>query len=728
MNNGSPAATVSLPPDQFAAAFPFHLALRHNLELFQVGHSLSRIAPDITPGIPLSQCFSLILPKEGRLDYAWILANHTRFVLLEHRAGALRLRGAFVPLPGDDTLLFLASPWLTEADQLESLGLGLDDFAVHDPMTDLLMLLQFNKMALEDSNALAAKLKAREMALIDTNGHLELRNAAAKLLTGAVDSTTFPEPLLAMLCCHLGWQAAVWWQVEGDTLGLQHITGSPDAALQRFLGASAASVIAIDSGMTGRAWSTRAPVWSHNLQRDLDPRRARFATQAGLITGVAFPLFRLDRVHAVVELFISTQQQEDGRLATTLADISARIKEVLDRLAVQERLREAEKLKAIGQLTGGLAHDFNNLLGIILGNLDLLEDDLPREGRQRKRLDTARIAALRGAEVTRALLAVARRQPMEVGEYDINALVIEMLPLVRSSAGAAVSVASQLAPGQLLARLDAAGLRNVVLNLVINARDAMASVPGPKVLTLHTRAAQIDEGLQETLAPGGYAVLEVSDTGAGMSEHVLAQAFEPFFTTKERGRGVGLGLAMVYGYARQLEGTASIESRMGAGTTVRLYLPLTRPVAVGSPPPLTASEDTSEISRTPLSAAAQERPTPSDKAWRVLVVDDEPDLCELACSWLQSLGCPVTGVHSPAAALECLQTGDFEVLLTDIVMPGGIDGIALAREALRRQPELHVLFATGDVSSVLEEKDLPGIVIYKPYRGAELARAMRDIA
>jgi PAS domain S-box-containing protein len=390
--------------------------------------------------------------------------------------------------------------------------------------------------------------------------------------------------------------------------------------------------------------------------------------------------------------------------------------DITRRRNAEEQLREVQKLEAIGQLTGSLAHDFNNLLGIVVGNLDEIGEDLPTAGRVRQQHKAALDAALRGADVTRSLLAVARRQPLEVQTYDLNALVVEMLPLLNASAGSAVKVLSQFAPGSMMARLDAGGLSNVVLNLAINARDAMQDTAGERVLTLRTRREHIAPGAgAQALAPGWYAVLEVCDNGHGMSPSVREQAFEPFFTTKERGKGTGLGLAMVYGYATQLGGTAQIDSAEGAGTTVRVYLPM-------------------EPQQVQLEEAVEE--TGPETVWGdstlasiegkacVLVVDDEAELCTLACDWLASLGYEAVGVHSPEAALQRLATGSFDILFTDVVMPSQIDGVELARQAKRRQPALQVLLTSGYAQTLFSDPDLPGKVLSKPYRRKDLERAM----
>jgi len=420
------------------------------------------------------------------------------------------------------------------------------------------------------------------------------------------------------------------------------------------------------------------------------------------------------------EVIITALRDSDGRLvgfASVTRDITERKEAEEAKRRTEETLAESQKLEAIGQLTGGLAHDFNNLLGIVVGNLDEIGERLPEgDARTRRHHQIALDAALRGAEVTRSLLAVARRQPMEVQPYDLNVLIREMLPLLRSSAGATVTLDCPLVSDKLMVNLDAGGLSQVVLNLVINASDAMQDVTGEKKLTLRTYKTLSSEQDNRELTPGHYAVLEVNDTGAGMSESVRQQAFEPFFTTKERGRGTGLGLPMVYGYATQLGGTVVLDSTPGAGTTVRIFLPLQVAPAIDSPAADPAAQST---------ASGAVAPQPLG---RVLVVDDEVALCTLACSWLESLGYQPTGVHSPAAALERLAAEPFDILFTDIVMPGGMDGLALAREARSRHPHLRVVFTTSHAPSFTDTLDLPGPLVRQPYRKVDLHKALQEAA
>lgn len=444
-----------------------------------------------------------------------------------------------------------------------------------------------------------------------------------------------------------------------------------------------------------------------------------------------------------------------------------------DQVRIEEQLRHSQKLEAVGQLTGGLAHDFNNLLGVVVGKLDQLDERLPAEDATlRANLDVARRAALQGAEVTRSLLAIARRQPMEMRVHDLNALLREMLPLIRASVGTNVDVREVLSPGKLEVSIDAGGFSNSVLNLVLNARDAMMNKAGHRVLELRTSRHQVDMVEGSELAAGEYATLAVVDNGIGMSRFVLDQAFNPFFTTKQRGKGTGLGLAMVRGYTEQLGGTTSIESTEGNGTIVRLYLPMAagadkrfadgdgRSTSLRAHRVLDASLEaesdaleqesaptaewsialtsehhqrrenaTSEVSSPPGqsgSGLGESRPAGERSVGRprVLVVDDEQGLCEIAASWLDSLGYEAVWVLSPDDALKRLGSERFDVLFTDVVMPGAMDGVALGRLAKERDPRIVVLLASGYARSLIEGGPLPGVLLNKPYRRKDLATAV----
>lgn len=385
-------------------------------------------------------------------------------------------------------------------------------------------------------------------------------------------------------------------------------------------------------------------------------------------------------------------------------------RDLTDRRRAEEQLRHAYKMEAIGQLTGGLAHDFNNLLGVVIGHLDLLEDHLAG-GEAREWLEVAQSATLRGAALTKALLAVARRQPLEPEDVNVNELLQNLLPLLKNTVGPAVEVVELLHADPVYARIDPGGLENAVLNLAINARDAMPEGGRLVITTTRQEIFDGDEDAAARLSPGVYAVVEIADTGTGMDTATLKRAFEPFFTTKASGHGTGLGLAMVYGFAKQSGGHASIYSEPGHGTSIRLYLPW----GVQCP------------RREPASPAAT--PPPRHGHESIVLVDDEEALLGIARMWLEKLGYRVAAFSDPRAALDHLASGaDCDLLVTDVVMPSGMDGPALARAAREHRPDLPVLLTSGFAERSLRVADaLPGPLLQKPYRQGDLGRMVRQI-
>lgn len=551
----------------------------------------------------------------------------------------------------------------------------------------------------------------------------------------------------------------------------------------------------------------------------------------------------------------------------------------------EAHLRESHKLEAIGQLTGGLAHDFNNMLGIVVGNLDLMEADLPQENALLiEHFNAARQAAMRGTSVAHSLLSVARRQRMDLTLTDINAVLSNLVGLLMNSVGTRMQFRSHLCAQGLWATLDSSGLSNVVLNLVINARDALQDQAGLKVIDLATEQMHIGSDDPSGLTSGDYAMISVKDNGPGMSDEVRERAFDPFFTTKEAGKGTGLGLAMVRGYAEQLGGLTRILTQLGAGTTVQILLPLAsaptqrqnqaEAVRLGALKALNVLDTAPDAEMDALvqeAAALLEVPTAlvslvdSDRQWfkakvglaadetprsmafcahaiqqphallevpdarlderfsgnplvtadphvifyagapllspaglalgtlclidykpreltdaqqhqlrslaerasallgarqhagssqdaleppgatgltqaavaaqsldnaaplRVLVVDDEEGLCRIACKWLNSLGAQASSCTSAEEALELLATDSFDLLFSDILMPGEMDGVALARAALERFPDLKVVLTTGFAPSVSDQEDLPASVMKKPYRREDVAQMLQQV-
>ena len=372
--------------------------------------------------------------------------------------------------------------------------------------------------------------------------------------------------------------------------------------------------------------------------------------------------------------------------------------EIAERERAEARLLQSQKMEAVGQLTGGIAHDFNNLLTAVVGSLDLLlrrTDDEKLKRLARNALQ----AAERGSQLTSQLLAFSRRQRLSPSPIQPNEIVSGMGDLLARTIGPHVRVETRLDPHLWKALADPTQLELMILNLAINARDAM---PGGGRLTIGTANVDaVPSALAGELSRGEYVAISVADTGTGMPAGVLARAFEPFFTTKEQGKGTGLGLAQLYGFAKQSGGTARIDSREGEGTIVTIYLPRTLEAAQPAEPRL-------------LEMAATQR-------GRILIVDDDDDVREVAAALVEEIGYEVVTASGGEEALAALRENDFELLVTDVAMPG-MNGVELARQVRELKPGLPILFASGyaDVQTFGEELS-DELVLKKPYRIAEVA-------
>lgn len=372
-------------------------------------------------------------------------------------------------------------------------------------------------------------------------------------------------------------------------------------------------------------------------------------------------------------------------------------------------LERAQKMEAVGQLTGGIAHDFNNLLTVIIGNLELLEEHLgefPKKELVKEALEASEL----GAMLTKQLLAFSRKQALERAHVPLNELVKTIKPLLIRTLGEDIVVKVRLADDLKLTLTDPGQVENALLNLIINARDAM---PDGGTLMIETRNVTLDvdyAAIQIDVAPGEYVALSVTDTGMGMSADVIARAFEPFFTTKSVGAGSGLGLSMIYGFAKQSGGHVAIYSEEGLGTTVSLYLPSAFKDALPSAIPV-------------------EIDIPKSRKETVLVVEDDPRIRRLTVSRLEGLGYITMAVENGVAALEILR-GDnrIDLVLSDVVMPGGMNGFEVIDQALEINPALKVLLATGYASGdiVVGEVEDRHTILRKPYRLRDLAKALRD--
>jgi PAS domain S-box-containing protein len=402
---------------------------------------------------------------------------------------------------------------------------------------------------------------------------------------------------------------------------------------------------------------------------------------------------------------INTFPMSDG-LAIFFRDITEHKQALEARRQTEEKLHQSQKMESVGQLTGGVAHDFNNLLTVVSGNLELIEDAADI-GKVRQFAAAARRATDRGAKLTAQLLAFSRRQKLSPKLVNANQLVLGFQGLIRQAVGERCEIRLRTVDRLWLCHVDPSLLETALLNLALNGRDAM---PDGGVLEIETGNVVLDEGTAGP-PPGSYVRLSVKDTGQGMPAEVQARVFEPFFTTKEIGKGTGLGLSMVYGFVRQSGGHVTLESTVGVGTTVALYLPKA------------AQQADAEVE-------AIQPPAISGGSERILVVEDNEDLLEVTSAMLTTFGYEVVCARNGAEALQIFDSGqEFDLLFSDIVMPNGMSGVELAREVKRRRRGTKILLASGHAADVLERHQAAGEfpIIDKPFRLSDLARRLQSI-
>jgi PAS domain S-box-containing protein len=468
----------------------------------------------------------------------------------------------------------------------------------------------------------------------------------------------------------------------------------------------------------------------HPQDRDTVQQAWEQAVRGGLPFDVEYRIRRHDGVWRWFNGRASAVREEDGEIRRWFGS-SSDITEIMEaRLHLEERVAErtreleesleeraraeaalaqAQRLETVGRLTGGVAHDFNNLLTVVIGGLDMILKNPADTARVTRLSEAALAAGRRGERLTRQLLAFARRQELRPEIVDVCALIEQVEPLVRRAVDEAVELSVICEPDVGTSRLDAAQFEAALLNLVVNAADA---VNGAGRIEIHARRRVLAAGEVQDLPAGDYVSVAVSDTGPGMSPEVVARAFEPFFTTKEVGKGTGLGLAQVYGFIRQVGGTAIIDSRPGKGASITLYAP----AAAG-------------VVATPEAPVAEVGDTGWAKGARVLLVEDDSAVRTVTESLLADLGCRVTAEPNGPSALRRLETGEaFDLLLTDIVMPGGMSGVDLAKLARARNADLPIVLTTGYAGDRFGdgagEADWP--VLRKPFRAEQLSAVLRD--
>jgi len=461
----------------------------------------------------------------------------------------------------------------------------------------------------------------------------------------------------------------------------------------------------LSAGHLATASSSSARVIPFHDRADTTAARARaLLNESGYDDFVAVPLFDRNRPMGALIAASSKAGSFDRDQVHFLQSVANLLAAGVQRIRTEDQLAHAQRLDAIGQLTGGIAHDFNNLLTVISGNLQLLEIELGDPQQHRDTLGSAMHAVGRGAELTRKLLAFARRQRLNPLAINPRHMLDDLVPILSRTLGEAIAISVDCAGDLPDVFVDPAELDTAILNLALNARDAMPR--GGTLQISARRQATSENDATEDLSAGLYVVIGVRDSGLGMSPDVLAHAFEPFFTTKETGRGSGLGLSMVYGFVKQSGGHLTADSRLGYGTLVELYLPAAHTAAVASP------------ARAPVASSSGNE--------TILVVEDEPEVRAVAVAFLRSLGYATFEAASAEQALDLLQEHDgIALLFSDVVLGSGMNGGDLARAAMQLRPGLPTLLTSGYEHDVPlgDSGALP--LLRKPYRREDLSDAVR---
>lgn len=490
-----------------------------------------------------------------------------------------------------------------------------------------------------------------------------------------------------------------------------------NADLARLIATCPLAIVELDRDCTVRTWNAAAermfgwrpdevigrplPTASGSQRSEIETLFGRQAT--GETTVSVDTTCRHKDGHALdVTLWASPRLNAAGEVVGSLGILA----DITERKRIEEQLRQYQRLQAVGQLTGGVAHEFNNLLLVVLGNAEVLTQALSEQPQLKERADYILRAAQRGADLTHGLLAFSRRQPLRPASLDVHEVIQHLKALAETALNARIGLHIMIDPEVRRVTADQTQIESALLNLLINARDAM---PAGGAITI--RAFNATEREVGQLDGGRYVAIEVEDTGCGMRADVVARAVEPFFTTKEVGKGTGLGLSMVHGFVKQSGGDLQIRSEIGAGTTVRLLLP--------------ATSETATVHR---NVAVLQSPPRRDMT--IVVADDDPEVLATTAAVLKNLGYHVITAGDGPSALDALRrTGRVDMLLTDVIMPKGMSGLHLAREAAAVHAKIKVVFMSGYNENVIVHEGVvdPGVVLlHKPFTSSELERALAD--
>jgi PAS domain S-box-containing protein len=528
--------------------------------------------------------------------------------------------------------------------------------------------------------------------------------------------------ILQAICENLNWELGIFWYLDEPAhvlrcLDVWHAPGFPVA---EFVTRSRERTFSPGVGLPGRVWSSRQPAWIPDVIQDANFPRAPAAAQAGLHGAFGVPVQMGNNFYGLIEFFSHDIREPDKELLDMMAEIGMKVGQFIERKrtegelqSAQAQLLQAQKMEAVGRLAGGVAHDFNNLLTIISGSCHFLLSSLDQPGPLRKEVEEIKRASTRAATMTSQLLAFSRRQVLTLKELNLNDIIRNTEGMLQRLIGEDINLVTVLEPALGDVRVDPGQVEQIIMNLVVNARDAMPS--GGRV-TIETANVKLGDAFAHRHAmarPGSYVMLAVSDSGLGMDKETQAHIFEPFFTTKDRGKGTGLGLAMVYGSVRQNGGSIFVYSEPGQGTTFKVYLPRVKGEA--------------EAERTP-AAVPVELPRGTET---VLVVEDEPGVRAVILRTLREQGYTVLEARHGLEALH-LGTQPLEkihLLLTDVVMPQ-VSGREVAENLTRIHPELRVLYMSGYTDDAVVRHGIlaeGAIFLQKPFTPDVLAHKVRAV-
>jgi two-component system cell cycle sensor histidine kinase/response regulator CckA len=512
----------------------------------------------------------------------------------------------------------------------------------------------------------------------------------------------------------LAWDIGELWTVDSLAKQLRcvEIWHPQSTEFQEFVSATRLMTFARDSGLPGQIWASGKQLWISDVTQENACSRRSFAAKLGLRGFIGFPIQVRQEVHGVLGFFSAEIREPTGELLDMFGAISSQLGQFVERRLLEDQLRQSQKMEAIGQLAGGVAHDFNNLLTVIQGHAELLMSQDGLDGRTLEQLNQMFLAGQRAANLTRQLLTFSRKQVMQVKILDLNQVIGDLLKMLRRVIGEDVALQTNLARKLPSLRADAGMLEQVVMNLCVNARDAM---PQGGRLAIGTETAVLGERDVQQMPQarsGEFVCLRVRDTGSGMSPEILAHIFEPFFTTKAAGKGTGLGLATVYGIVKQHEGWIEVSSNVGEGTEFKIFLP-------GAPSP---ASETARIAPQLAMRGGTET---------ILLVEDELAVRELARTVLERLGYQVLEAGSGVDAVSVWEEhrSEIDLLLTDMIMPDQMTGLELAQRLQPEKPDLKVIFTSG-YSTDLVGRQLELIegknFLQKPYPPRKLAQTIRE--